>query len=175
MLLTTRGELWPYNEDGYKDEWGSALVYELSTGINQMRSGTYTFQTVFSKLDDERNLIDYYVFKESVPVTEGMTLTFDADDAKNHIEAKIVDSDGNELQLRKFRLDANGNGYISDGLQLIMSGFMPFIKDGLGSIGGNVNGDIWNSYNFYISDIDNITVDHSIYFVRNDIIHTVSF
>ena len=164
-----------YNEDGYKDEWGSALVYELSTGINQMRSGTYTFKATFTKLDAERNLIYYYVFKESVPVTEGMTLTFDADDAKNHIEAKIVDSDGNELQLRKFRLDANGNGYISDGLQLIMSGFMPFIKDGLGSIGGNVNGDIWNSYNFYISDIDNITVDHSIYFVRNDIIHTVSF
>ena len=164
-----------FNEDGYKDEWGSALVYELSSGPNQMRAGTYTFKTTFTKLDDERNLIDYHVFKESVLVTEDMNLSFDANDAKNHIETRIIDSDGNELQLSKFRLDANGNGYYSDGMQLIMSGFMPFIKDGYGSMGGNVNGNVWNSYNFYISDIDNITIDHSIYFVRNDIIHTVSF
>ena len=144
----------------------------LSMGENELETGVYTFRAIFYKLTADREYIDYYVFKESIPVYEDLTLTFDADEAKNFVQTKIIGSDGNEVQMYH---EIEGQGLV--GGECVLGGFAPFVKEGFGySFGGNFDGaGVWQCYNFYISDVDDIALNFSIYFDKNDIIHTVNF
>ena len=163
--------VYAYSEDGNVDEYGGSS-FVLSVGENTLQAGVYTFKAVFYKLKSNNEYVDYYVFKESIPVFEDMTLTFDADEAKNFVQTKVIGSDGNEIQ---FMHEIAGQGLI--GGECVMGGFTPFVKDGLGyTFGGTFDGaGVWGNYNFYISDIDDIALDFQIYFDKDNVIHTVSF
>ncbi|MBQ9219336.1 MAG: hypothetical protein IJ160_14340 [Muribaculaceae bacterium] len=164
--------LYAFSEDGNVNESG-VNGFKLSVGENTLQAGVYTFKADFSKLKSNNEYVDYYVFKESIPVYEDMTLTFDADEAKNFVQTKVIDSDGNEIQ---FMHDIAGQGLIG-GDECVMGGFTPFVKDGMGyACGGSFVGfGNWRSFNFYISDIDDIALNFQIYFDKDDVIHSVSF
>ncbi len=165
------GQIAAYSEDGNVNEREGGYGFELSVGENTLQAGIYTFRAYFSKLKSNNEYVDYYVFKESIPVYEDMTLTFDADEAKNFVQTKVIDSDGNEI---RYMHEIAGQGLIG-GDECVMGGFTPFVKDGK-SFGGSVDPyGVWGTYNFYISDIDDIALNFQIHFDKDEVIHTVSF
>ena len=148
----------------------------LRTGDNSITAGIYTIWTFFKKLNADRELVNCYVFKESIPVYEDMTLVFDTDEAKNFVQTKVIARDGNEIRMQRIQLNNVGEWEITGGEDIAIGGFMPFFKENLRySFGGLSCAEYWNDYNFYISDINDITLNLSLFFDKDDVIHTVSF
>ncbi len=148
-------------------------IYE--EGPFELPAGTYMFITTdaFTIIDSE-NYIQYaYVVKESVTVHDGMTITFDADEAKNYVQLEAYDIQGNIIQPPKSKVQEDGSiGYDpSEGNDYLNLDLMFYHKN-YGKIYKLYGKVPFHGTHFYISDIsDNVVLNSVFMFDKDNQIH----
>ena len=147
----------------------------LHPGENQMPAGTYSFLAYFPRVKADGEGYDCYVIKESVEVNDDMTLIFDADDAIHQVNFDCCDKDGNILPLYHVYIRDNGQWeYVWEQERVVRSHLL-ISDDSSGCFFNMVGNGGYSSTHFYVSDVENITLQQHIMFDKDDYIHTLSF
>lgn len=148
-------------------------IYE--EGPFELPAGTYMFITTapFTIVDNENYIHYAYVVKESVTVHDGMTITFDADEAKNYVQLEVYDIQGNIIQPPKYKVQEDGRASYdpAEGDDVLRLTLMIYEKN-YGKIYRYFGKVPFYGTHFYISDIsDNVVLNSVFMFDKDNQIH----
>lgn len=146
----------------------------LEIGENEIPAGTYNFFTWFYRIDENGFEQTYLVIKEDVVVDADMTLTFDADEAKNYISMDTYDINGNLLVLPKSHYDEDGEPEWVDADYDLYRAYTSVSYEGYGEFYFSI-GNTWDPSHFYISDVGNkISISVASFFPKDGMMYTVN-
>lgn len=147
----------------------------LELGENEVLPGTYNLFTEFTRKDADGFFCSYYVFKENVEIKADMTLTFDADEARNHVSVDINDINGDQLILPRGYFTEDGELCWAELVFLGFHGFGYLEYEGYGLFLES-SGDSKNLCRLYISDVsEKLKYSFVGLFCKDNMLYTVNY
>lgn len=151
-----------FNADRSLNNW-SLDLFELANGSNTVSipSGTYDIWVGFTKFGLPPIRLD--VIKEQVTIDQNMQLTFNPEEAKNHIHFQTLTLDGEPVRTNRYALDENEQPVLLEQgnidelwFELALCCENTFVHGGSGNFGTPIEGWFESGEllaDFYINDV----------------------